>query len=49
MSFQIDNPQSARAPALFAPASITLTSARTGATFTYGEVNSKIVKQSVKS
>lgn len=36
-------------PALFAPASITVTSARTGATFTYGEVNNKIVKQSVKS
>lgn len=36
-------------PALFAPASITLTSARTGATFTYGEVNNKIIKESVNS
>jgi len=35
-------------PALFAPAAISLTSARTGATFTYGEVNDEIIKQSMK-
>jgi len=36
-------------PALFAPASITLTCAKTGATFTYGEVNDGIIKSSVKN
>jgi len=35
-------------PALFAPASITLTCAKTGATFTYGEVNDGIIKSSVR-
>jgi len=35
-------------PALFAPAAISLTSARTGATFTYGEVNDEIIRQSMK-
>jgi methenyltetrahydromethanopterin cyclohydrolase len=35
-------------PALFAPAAISLTSARTGATFTHGEVNNKIIQQSMK-
>ena len=35
-------------PALFAPAAISLTSSRTGATFTYGEVNHEIIKQSMK-
>ncbi|MCK4439334.1 methenyltetrahydromethanopterin cyclohydrolase, partial [Candidatus Bathyarchaeota archaeon] len=33
-------------PALFAPAAITLTCAKTGATFTYGEVNEDIIKSS---
>ncbi len=36
-------------PALFAPAAVTLTSARTGATYTCGEVNNEIIKSSVKS
>ncbi len=35
-------------PALFAPAVVTLTSARTGATFTYGDVNNGIIKRSVE-
>jgi methenyltetrahydromethanopterin cyclohydrolase len=35
-------------PALFAPAAITLTCAKTGATFTYGEVNEDIIKSSVE-
>ncbi|MFH2112743.1 MAG: methenyltetrahydromethanopterin cyclohydrolase [Candidatus Bathyarchaeota archaeon] len=35
-------------PALFAPAAISLTSSRTGATFTYGEVNDEIIRQSMK-
>lgn len=34
-------------PALFAPAAITLTCAETGTTFTYGEVNTEIIKNSV--
>ena len=34
-------------PALFAPATINLTSSRTGKTFTYGRVNNKIIKQSM--
>ncbi|MCW4049645.1 MAG: methenyltetrahydromethanopterin cyclohydrolase [Candidatus Bathyarchaeota archaeon] len=33
-------------PALFAPAAITLTCAETGATFTRGEINNEIIKQS---
>ncbi len=36
-------------PALFAPAVVTLTSARTGATFTCGEVNSGVIRNSVRS
>ncbi len=36
-------------PALFAPAAVTLTSARTGATYTCGEVNNEIIKSSVKN
>jgi len=36
-------------PALFAPAVVTLTCAKTGASFTYGEINSEIVKSSVES
>ena len=38
-----------RDPALFAPAAITLVSDRTGATFTYGSVNNKIIHESVRS
>jgi methenyltetrahydromethanopterin cyclohydrolase len=34
-------------PALFAPAVITLTSAKTGASYTYGEINNGIIKSSV--
>lgn len=33
-------------PALFAPAAITLTCAETGATFTHGSINNKIIKSS---
>jgi methenyltetrahydromethanopterin cyclohydrolase len=36
-------------PALFAPASISLTCAQTGSTFTYGEINNKIIKESIGS
>jgi methenyltetrahydromethanopterin cyclohydrolase len=36
-------------PALFAPASMTLTCAKTGASFTYGKVNTEIIKNSVES
>ena len=36
-------------PALFAPAVVTLTCAKTGTSFTYGEVNSEIVQNSVES
>ena len=36
-------------PALFAPAVMTLTSAKTGASFTCGEINTEIVKSSVES
>ncbi|MGD2142518.1 MAG: methenyltetrahydromethanopterin cyclohydrolase [Candidatus Bathyarchaeota archaeon] len=36
-------------PALFAPAVVTLTCAKTGATFTYGEINDKIIQSSVRS
>ena len=36
-------------PALFAPACISLTCAGTGATFTCGDINSDIIKSSVKS
>jgi methenyltetrahydromethanopterin cyclohydrolase len=36
-------------PALFAPAVVTLTCAKTGASFTCGEINSDIVKSSVES
>ena len=36
-------------PALFAPAVVTLTCAKTGASFTCGEINSEIVKNSVES
>lgn len=36
-------------PALFAPAVVTLTSARTGASFTCGNINYKIIKSSVAS
>jgi len=35
-------------PALFAPAAISLTSAQTGATFTYGKVNDRIILHSLK-
>jgi methenyltetrahydromethanopterin cyclohydrolase len=35
-------------PALFAPASISLTCAETGATFTYGKVNDRIILESIK-
>lgn len=35
-------------PALFAPAVISLTSSKTGKTFTHGSVNSEIIKQSIK-
>jgi methenyltetrahydromethanopterin cyclohydrolase len=35
-------------PALFAPAVITLTSAKTGATFTHGKVNDRIILHSLK-
>jgi methenyltetrahydromethanopterin cyclohydrolase len=35
-------------PALFAPAAITLTSAKTGATFTHGKVNDRIILHSLK-
>jgi methenyltetrahydromethanopterin cyclohydrolase len=35
-------------PALFAPASVSITCARTGATFTRGEINVDVVKSSVK-
>lgn len=35
-------------PALFAPAVVTLTSAKTGASFTCGEINNEIIKSSVK-
>ena len=34
-------------PALFAPAVVTLTSARTGSTFTEGEINTEIIKSSI--
>ncbi len=33
-------------PALFAPAAITLTCAKTGATFTHGSINNEIIKRS---
>jgi methenyltetrahydromethanopterin cyclohydrolase len=33
-------------PALFAPAEITLTCAKTGATFSYGEINYDLIKHS---
>ena len=36
-------------PALFAPASMTLTCAKTGASFTCGKVNTEIIKNSVES
>ena len=36
-------------PALFAPAVMTLTCAKTGASFTHGEVNNEIIKSSVES
>lgn len=36
-------------PALFAPAVVTLTCARTGASFTCGEVNSGVIRNSVRS
>lgn len=36
-------------PALFAPAVVTLTCARTGASFTCGEVNSEVIRNSVRS
>ncbi len=36
-------------PALFAPAVVTLTSARTGATFTGGEINTEVLKSSIQS
>jgi len=36
-------------PALFAPAVVTLTCAKTGASFTCGEINTEIVKSSVES
>jgi methenyltetrahydromethanopterin cyclohydrolase len=35
-------------PALFAPAAITLTCAKTGATFTHGSINDEIIKNSCK-
>jgi len=34
-------------PALFAPAVITLTSAQTGSTFSQGEINTEIIKNSI--
>jgi methenyltetrahydromethanopterin cyclohydrolase len=36
-------------PALFAPAVITLTCAKTGTSFTHGEINNEIIKSSVES
>ncbi len=36
-------------PALFAPAVVTLTSAQTGASYTYGEINNGVIKSSVRS
>jgi methenyltetrahydromethanopterin cyclohydrolase len=36
-------------PALFAPAVVTLTCAKTGASFTCGEINNEIINSSVKS
>lgn len=36
-------------PALFAPAVMTLTCAKTGASFTHGEINNEIIKSSVES
>jgi methenyltetrahydromethanopterin cyclohydrolase len=36
-------------PALFAPAVVTLVSARTGATYTCGEINNEVIKNSVMS
>jgi len=35
-------------PALFAPAVVTMTSAKTGTTFTGGEINSEIIKSSIR-
>ncbi len=35
-------------PALFAPAVVTLTSARTGSTFTGGEINTEVLKSSIR-